>query len=151
MAPAKEKLPTGLIVRSVEGSRNRSGFTFTREQSYVDVAASGLDAEGVKAIQDDRYLMVVEADKAPKDAVEAKRSNPDGTPFRTFTNETATPEQEAAFDAGEDVPPHPSSTQTLAPTGGSVEGRIEAAKGTLQDLEPTALNASTKGDKRTTK
>jgi hypothetical protein len=150
---AEADIPKFLTVRSVEAGRNRSGYAFNRDQVVVDTGADGLTEEEVQAILDDPYLVTMESDSKPSKATMAERRDSNGNVVNAFAAdgyETATPKQAEALEAGEEPPRHPS-----APGGGTssptVEGEIERAKGTLRDLEPTALTADTKGDKKSSK
>lgn len=114
---ADKKVTTkGLVVRSVEASRSRSGYRFTSSPQFVDVQADGLTQEELDAITDDPYLMAVEVDKAPANVATSQRVDADGkailpgtTQIGNATFETATAEMLEAAKAGESIPTHPSA------------------------------------------
>lgn len=166
----------GLLVRSVEERRNRNGYTFTSVPQFIDVQADDLSDEDVQAIQDDRYLMVVEVPSAPKGTARAQRRTSEGGEWipgnlsiGNATLETATEEMVEAAKHGEQPPMHPSApggepiSESMDPAAVDAnierlqQQRLEGAdtgaprrRGRPAKVQPTAKNASGAGDKTTT-
>jgi hypothetical protein len=144
----------GLMVRSVEESRGRAGYRFTSTPQFIDVQRDELDDNTVQEILEDRFLMAVEVDKAPKGASAATRRTQDGGEWQpgnlsigNATLETATATMVEQAKRGEQPELHPS-----APGGETVSTSMspDAVAENIKRLEQQQLPEGGKNAARST-